>query len=422
MLTENLKKIIEEFNLKTPNNVGVGYGFKISNGIDTRKESIIFFVPEKKKLSNLFPEEILPNEPITIDNKTYFMDVVEVGEIEVLACNPQCNLWITNPPPNRLYIRPVQGGISLTSKSKLGFVGTLGFVAVDIATQSLVGVTNNHVVIKDAFYTTQRNLGGVIFNEYNLNDNGSLEVDLAYQPGESPLGPPQNIIGQVVRYVPIYLGFTTNNKVDGALISLSGTPILSLTESYKQYGLTGNTTPIPFASTAEIDLLLSTNPILYSSGRTTGVKQAPTCPLRVYSLGTTQPISGYKMQGNIVTAYFSDLIAFVRPENDPSLSSLCLNPIAGGDSGSALIADFSGIWKIVGLNFAGGGNFGFACRIDHVASELGIQAWDGSLKNLVDPTTIQFVTVTGTTNSYMVNCSGQTYYQMGLTITSNQCN
>ena len=179
MLTENLKKIIEEFNLKTPNNVGVGYGFKISNGIDTRKESIIFFVPEKKKLSNLFPEEILPNEPITIDNKTYFMDVVEVGEIEVLACNPQCNLWITNPPPNRLYIRPVQGGISLTSKSKLGFVGTLGFVAVDIATQSLVGVTNNHVVIKDAFYTTQRNLGGVIFNEYNLNDNGSLEVDLS---------------------------------------------------------------------------------------------------------------------------------------------------------------------------------------------------------------------------------------------------
>ena len=126
MLTENLKKIIEEFNLKTPNNVGVGYGFKISNGIDTRKESIIFFVPEKKKLSNLFPEEILPNEPITIDNKTYFMDVVEVGEIEVLACNPQCNLWITNPPPNRFkkVLAIVRAGKIANSNNRITLIPT----------------------------------------------------------------------------------------------------------------------------------------------------------------------------------------------------------------------------------------------------------------------------------------------------------
>ena len=37
--------------------------------------------------------------------------------------------------------------------------------AVDVATQALVGVTNNHVVIRDASYTSQRNPSGLIENE-----------------------------------------------------------------------------------------------------------------------------------------------------------------------------------------------------------------------------------------------------------------
>jgi hypothetical protein len=166
---------------------------------------------------------------------------------------------------------------------------------------------------------------------------------------------------------------------------------------------------------------LISNPILYKSSRTTGVSQGSTCPLRVYSLGAYTGVSGYKLQGVVKTVPFSDLIVFVRPENDPNLSTTCPYPIAGGDSGSCLIADFNGTWKIIGLNFAGSGTIGIACRIDNVASQIGIQAWDGSLKNLVDPSTIIFKTISGASSSKTVICGGETFWQMGLTTTNNNC-
>ena len=46
-------------------------------------------------------------------------------------------------------------------------------------------------------------------------------------------------------------------------------------------------------------------------------------------------------------------------------------------------------WKIIGLAFAGNTFDGFACRIDDVASELGIQAWDGTTKNYLNLATKQ---------------------------------
>jgi hypothetical protein len=140
-----------------------------------------------------------------------------------------------------------------------------------------------------------------------------------------------------------------------------------------------------------------------------------------------------------------DLIAFVKPDNSASYSpptlnasvSVCPYPAWAGDSGSTLIANIGGIWKIVGLVFAGDGmpynppvtglnyeiasSMGLACRIDHVASQLGIKAWTGSIAPVVDENTIVYKTVSGSSSNSTLICSGSTYWQVGLTEKHNIC-
>lgn len=430
MITTELKNKIKELYRSTPDYVGVAHGYKITNNQITDIEAIVFLVPVKKPIHLLSSDEILPTEPIQLSDRTLQMDVVEVGEIRTQACNASCYSWQTSPPANRLFRRPLQGGISITSTNWLGYVGTLGFVAVDSQTQSLVGVTNAHVVIKDPTDASSRNLNGVIQNEYLVTSGTSTIPDLIYQPGEFPNPPNSYIVGQVVRYIPLYLtattraiGSTIENKVDGALVSLSGTPILSLTESYKQYGITDITNPLPFATTQELDDILSLNPLLKSSGRTTGVKNGGDCPLRVFYDIASVPVGGYNAQGIEVVVDFDECVGVIRPFIDPIILTACTQPTAGGDSGSAFIGEFSGtgLNKIVGLNFAGSLYFAWFNRIDNVASELGIEAWDGSLKNLVDTSTVEFRTISGGISGKTATCGGNTYWQVGLTTLNNPC-
>lgn len=405
MLTENIKQKIQELFESTPENVGVSYGRKISNGEFTEEVGITFLVETKLPLEAIDEGQVLPSS-VTIDGVDYVTDVVEVGKIKALACDSttldNCYGWQTVPPGNRGNIRPLKGGISLTSFNNQDHVGTLGFIAVDTATQALVGVTNTHVVIKDGFYTSDRNINGVIENE--MSDN-------AYQPGETYPPNPSFKIGEVLRYVPLNL--STDNKVDGALISINSADI-SNTESIKQYGLS-YTAAMPFASTAEINNIVSTNPSLYSSGRTSGAKGEGVCGLRILSIGAYSPVGGYNLQGVEQSPMFVNSIVFTRSTTD------CLFPIAPGDSGSALIASFGGTWKIIGLCFAGSDTIGWACRIDDVVAELGIEAWDGSPKNYVNLATKTYKTVAGGSANKTFNCSGSTYWQVGLNNTSYPC-
>lgn len=79
-----------------------------------------------------------------------------------------------------------------------------------------------------------------------------------------------------------------------------------------------------------------------------------------------------------------------------------------------MIANIGGVDKIVGLCFAGGPTLGIAARIDEVASQLGIQSWNGSTPNFIDLTTKKLVTTPGLSNSKTITCSGQTLWQVGL--------
>ena len=407
------------------------------------------------------------------------------GEVSTNACSGTCyqgenylwtfdNVTLNNPSnysnlANRQTQRPLKGGISITSTSKStpftnqGSVGTMGLVCQDSASGALVGLTNNHVVIRDAFYTNQRTFVNPQ-NEFDLTDSSTtIQGDFVYQTGESqPVTPGgANEIGRVLRYVPIYTSasIATNpsltNKVDGAIFSLyctssTGQTIIDFTSSFQQLGLS-YTSSMPFASTAEINNLLNSNPELYSSGRTTGPKGSPDtlCPLRIFSYSSF-PIQ-YPLQGVPTTSYFTNVITFVKPADSSSYlpsgsgspSTTCPWPVWGGDSGSTLIANIGGVWKIIGLVFAGNGlrydpqtnspttstgqpyqvasSFGHACRIDEVAAQLGIKAWTGSAAPVVDPTSISYITVSGSNDTKTLNCSGSTYWQVGLTRRHNNC-
>lgn len=418
---ENIKLKVQELAETTPGINNVSYGFKFVGKEQTNELCIIYGVEEKKPLSELSSEEILPSEVI-VGDQVLRTDVFQISRAETLACNAYCGqIAGANSAANRAFTRPLVGGLSITSTNNVLTVGTMGFIGVHTETQTLVGVTNNHVTIQDAFFTSERNLAGVIQNEYS-------PIDYVYQNGESGVIPPLNYtIGQSLRYVPIFKQGNGFNYVDGAILSLEAEDV-SITTSYQQAGVSDYTLPLPFASTAEIDNLMTTNPMIYSSGRTTGPKGGVSCPMRIFSIFSSTVLT-YKLQGTPTFCQFLDQIVYVKPENDPSLTTICANPVYSGDSGSALIADFGGVRKIIGLVFAGAGDgvtpgvfyYGYANRIDRVATELGIEAWDGTAKGYVDPASITYKTTTNGSSNKILNCEGVNYWQVGLTTLNTPC-
>ena len=187
--------------------------------------------------------------------------------------------------------------------------------------------------------------------------------------------------------------------------------------SYRQYGITGWTQPLEFASTAEIDSIVINKNNLYSSGRTTGPKGEGQTKLFAQSLSHAGSIL-YNNQGSNQAVYFSNSIKFIASAATTISSTGCTDPIVGGDSGSALIADFSGTRKIVGIVFAGAmlsGStiYGLANRIDKVAEQLSISAWTGNSVYFSSTGSTELHRVNGLSSDINLELSGKTFWQAG---------
>ena len=176
------------------------------------------------------------------------------------------------------------------------------FLAVDTDTNSLVGVSNNHVLVKNAFLASERKTDGT---------HTSISNNFVTQPNDGSNRGLQNSIGLVKRYVPLSgtsSGTPNYNTVDGALTTINESDI-SYTTSYRQYGMTNWAQPLQFASTEEIDSLLTNQNNLFSSGRTTGPKGEGNTKLFTDSTSNTITIK-YNNQGTEEIIYFSDCIRF----------------------------------------------------------------------------------------------------------------
>jgi hypothetical protein len=480
MITEEINKILKEWSDNTPSDVGVGYSFKQTGGVYNEEICISFSVKEKKPLSELSEDEVLPSEIKINNNLTLKTDVIQVGEVSVLQCSrttpitnppPLCEPFILTPPTNRSAFATLRGGISITSVNQGNSMGTLGMIVQDINTNALVGLTNNHVVIGNAIAAQYQNLNAVLGNNFTTT-NEITPSNFSCQPGEFGYQTGSKF-GQVIRYVPLVPFWTSasnippgsgynspvltaKNRVDGALVSIDCTKI-DFNQSFKFSGfelLMPN--PLPFATTAEIDNLMVTNPQLYSSGRSTGPKGlgTPGCELRVYGINQSSTVGGYDwhnsggVQYGTWGEYDNRLIAFYKPSGNASQPH-CLWPCAAGDSGSMLIANFgtqaSPNFKVIGLVFAGNSNptfpygtqyaqnvfntnfgpysdwLGFACRIDDVANQLGIKAWTGGTAPLVNPNSISMITLPGLNPITATTCLNEYYYQVGTTMVQSLC-
>ena len=346
--------------------------------------------------SELSESQFISKNLILPDQNIIKTDVIEATYELLSTCDPQFYDWQIYSVPNRYKKRSLKGGISVSNFTNLtSYFGTLGFFAIDNDTNSLIGVSNSHVLIKDSSICSQRDPNLFIENTKN---------SIITQPNELVDHGSQNSIGIVKKYYPLR---HSTNYVDVALTTINSG--LTDSQSYNYVGLYNITGFLPFATTSEINNILSTNPELYSAGRTTGGKGEGLTKLKVYSFPVVANVGGYA-NGNIYT--FSDLIAFYALTTDGL--SYCSYPIAGGDSGSALIANIGGIKKIIGLAFAGNNYIGFACRIDRVASLMNISAWMGENVNISDSSNILNYVVSGLSDDVYIDYNGNRYWQSGL--------
>jgi hypothetical protein len=412
---QNLQQtILDLYNSTNDNIVGVGFSYKVSNNITTDRLSIQFSVAQKKQIQDLSPDEIIP-KTINVNGKEYETDVIE-QQLE-FSINP-CYSW--DPPDanilmHRAVVSPLRGGVSVGPNNEIN-AGTLGMICVDNIDRTIIGLTNNHVIIANGFLNSTRlqyNPNSPAANTRYINSETS---DMS-QPGRLDALSGQRI-GPIKRYYPF--SSTGANYIDAAIISISS-PSLIDNNSYRQLNNNELLYPPIFATTDEINSLLSLpKPKLYKSGRTTGFIGGSVCPIEAISIMETLTVSGYAPYGAAIQ--FSDTIIYRFVENNSAG-----RPMGGvsipGDSGSAILADFNGVQKVIGLNFAAGrfasgdpqGNAGVACRIDRIASLLNIGSWNGSDMMFSNPSNWTYLEENDNGNNSTININGETYWQIGTT-------
>jgi len=437
-----LQKIIEDIFLADMYNCkSVGYGYKYKNGVQTDDLSIIFTVEDKKPLNQL-PELYIIPSLINIDNMSIKTDVIEnKNELKTLGCfnfdgsDVEINKLRSNP----FLLKPIKGGQEIiqfptawVANNFGGYnieIGTLGFFAIDNEDNKIVGVTNAHVACYEIKQNTDRDhyLYSLDDPAYNLYDARKWSPDNnLYRPGLRVIEPTEeNPFNTSLPFTAVkrYSAFKKPiNYIDVALL-VPNTQNLSFFSSESNKVHTPESENLgsyfPFATTNELDSLLSINPKVYSVGRTTGPKgwgNLDSCKLKIKTISFSARI-GNVDRGVFFSTAFSDLITYEHVDSS-------LGAVGGGDSGSVLLAEINGVVKIIGLVFAGAiqpgqniGNEGVACRIDRVAQEMNIRSWNSNDNVDFDNGNVKIFTrhyTDGDPNEPFVIIDGIKYYNVGL--------
>jgi hypothetical protein len=402
---ENIEKLTQKLLQETPEYVhSVGYGFKEVDGKLTNELSIVFGVTEKKPLSSIPQNEILPSTITSEDGSIFTTDVIQTPQA---VAYPSCYTISNSVEPVSLHRSSRTtyiGGtrISIDNPLDLGntvFTGTMGLICKDLTDNTLVALTNAHV----AAYTER--VASLLSSSFSNRQTTVYQAS----PGTNPS------TMKLKRYVPL---LTDGNTIDAAVVAITNSSRVNTLTSFKQLNLNyGN---LEFATTSEIDnLVINKNPI-FKSGATTGPVGWPgsipwgsqSCSLTATQVGVSL---GVNFNGTVLN--FTSCLTYRGTFTVAS---------SGGDSGSAVCALINpesqslSAWKVIGLTFAGsdlGDNSpSYACRIDNICSTLQLTAWDGQTTALTNLGNERVKYVEGKSSEPFVIENGKKYWQTGLTV------
>lgn len=311
------------------NVVGAAVGYRQREGEFTDEVCVQVFVSQKVPLDSLAHDQVVPRELPGPAGKMIPTDVVETGPIEPLQDFGR--------------YRPVVGGCSISPLAAPGSYGTLGGWVSDLGDDSVVLLTNNHVVT----------LPG--------NTDRIPSPSTLVQPVGGSATADQ--IGRTKRIVPIATSATA-----------SGAPTTSVDAA------------IATITAPRTDNVLNIGPGVYELGAVTlgldvqkrGARTGFTRNGRVTSISTSVRIN----YGTVMNPRF----AIIGTGNSVfAVTSTDGNRVLDrGDSGSLIFSQARGrlrtTFPVVGINFGGGaagpnlpfGTLMFACEINAVLNALNV--------------------------------------------------
>jgi len=348
--------------LALPNVVGVGIGYKISDGEIVRDadgnpvECYVVSVTAKVPLNELAPEDRVPDR---VDGD--LTDVIETGPIRIISDLPTETAAVD--PQQR--IRPVTPGLSIGLNPGVT-AGTLGFIVQKAGSAGRFLLSNWHVIAANNTPVADR------------------DVTTITQPGNADGGsPPSDVIANLTEFVPIgssggtpplppipsecNIAGATAGVLNG-LAQLVGSstrlrPVLEALDSHEEPPTDNRVDAALGELAVEYDRTTPEIGVVTDTG-------TPTLGLQVQKFGrTTGYTTGSITQVNatfVVQGYPDGPATFV---DQVAITGDAGSFLAGGDSGSGL-ADMDG--RAVGLCFAGSQTIGIANTWPNVASALTI--------------------------------------------------
>jgi len=423
---EKILKWIREVDIKTlPYDViSIGWGPKEKNGQRTNEYGLIFTVLNKKPLSELNSNQIIPKtfqieieDSITklIENVTFKTDIVEPKRHNKIITYCHSPSDTVDPvKQNRLRRRVLTGGIE-TMTDWGNYVATLGIFVKDSTDGQVVALSNNHV-----FANSQVSAKLKTPNEQGFTT--TLDIS-GYQPtGYWKTTPENDYIGKCKRSVLIgnisntIIGYQGGYPIlgitscDAAILSLSSYNLIDSITSPNILNFDVNA-PYVFATDEEIDSLVvggsNEGAPIFRSGRTLGPIGEPG---NTYSCS----LSVYKFDAALVGLYSGYLSYFTNcffVEGNVSAG-------AGGDSGSAMFALFNegntslSAWKMIGLLFAGpeDNSYTIGCRITRIEEALKISPWNTTIPSLSSKS---YTAIVPNNYNQTITLSGRVFHQVG---------
>jgi hypothetical protein len=293
-----------------PNVIGVGTGYKVSEGRRTGELCLVTLVRKKVPPSALQAEAMVPRQ---IDGVR--TDVVEIGDVRALQS--RTSRW-----------RPAPAGVSLGHYRITA--GTFGCLVRDRATGSPLILSNNHVL---------------------ANSNDAALGDAILQPGPADGGQPgTDAIAVLERFCPIE--FTTQPgscSVAGAYANLGNAVARLLGSQHRVVSIKANpqasnqvdaAVARPNASSDLLDEILEI-------GRVSATLPAE-LGMAVRKSGRTTGLTS----GEITVMEATVTVSYGAGKDATFENQLIMGPMSqGGDSGSLIVA--AGSLQAVGLLFAG---------------------------------------------------------------------